>query len=692
MKGLLIAEKPDLMRKIKAVYDSHKSELNYTCDFCAQVGHLITLKTPKEIDEEKYGKWILSDFPIVYPYQYKVKPDTADVFSAIKKLYDSGKYDFIIHAGDPDQEGELLVRLVLDRIGNKLPVKRFWTNDLSDASILGALKNLKNDTDYNNLFNAAILRQHVDFQYGMNYSPVTSLKMNDLCRVGRVKAVIISIIVARENEIANYVETKTYKPMFLYKDLEFVYPEGLKSPDEAKKMLPMDNKAKVIDVKVENKNKKPEKLFKLSTLQMAAFKAMKLSADDTLATLQSLYEKRVVTYPRSDCEYISTETDIEQIKNKIIKNYPIVPDALTKTSAELLKDKSYCNDKAIAKEGHTAIIPTGESASLSGNEKTLYDIICKRFLGMWGANKVTKHTKVLAINEKNPNMVYEYTEKEDVIPGYEFIYDPHYEVVRGSGITFTKDMVLNPVQFSVKECTSTPPSRYNVASLLKFCDNPEGYEGEDGEKIKYTIGTPATRAKIIEECIQNGYIYNKNGVYSATQKAILLIKNFADISIFDVTESGKLEEILIKVRSGELDGKEGQDIFLKKMALGINQMKGITATPIKERGGMKIIGKCPKCGANVAVGKYGAFCVDKCGMFLTKAMGKDLSEKQVEDLLNGKKILVKNLSSVKDKSKKYDAYLKVKGVSSFTYKKQDGTMTTGYGYDFEMTFPKKKGE
>ncbi len=686
-KALLIAEKPDLMRKIKAVYDAHKSELNYHIDFVAQVGHLVCLMTPKEISEEKYGKWTLSEYPTIYPYQYKVKENTADVFSNIKKTYDAGNYDYIIHAGDPDQEGELLVRLVLNKIGNKKPVKRFWTNDLSENSILHALKNLKDDNEYNSLFNSAIVRQHTDYQFGMNFTAVATLMMNDLCKLGRVKGYIVYAIAKKEDEVKNYVETKTYKPAFSYQGLEFVNPEGKQTESEAKGLNPNTNKAIVTEVKVEKKTKKPDKLFKLSTLQMAAFKSLKMSDKKTLEVLQSLYEKRAVSYPRTDCEYISTETDVEKIKNKIIGSFAITPEVMTKSSADILKDKSYCNDKAIASEGHTAIIPTGESASMTEDEKALYELICRRFLAIFAENKVTLHTKVTATPE-NSSLPYEYTEKSDVTPGFEFIINPQYETVKPSGVSFTKDMVLTPIEFFVKECVSTPPTRYNVASLIKALDNPENYSDEDGEKIKYAIGTPATRANIINECIENGYIsVSGKGVYSATNKAMLVIQNYKDMPIFNPTESAKWEAFLIKIRNGELSAKDTQDELMKELTDAITKMKSLQVTPLKERaGGGKVLGKCPNCGHEIVSGKFGAYCSNKCGMLVSKAMGKPLTDKQVEDILAGKKVLMKGLKSAKGT---YDAYVTLAGTSPFNYQKQDGTYAKGIGFKFDMTFPKK---
>ena len=232
LKMLLIAEKPDLMRQIETVYNSHRSEIPYEITFVSQRGHLVTLKQPDEIDED-LKVWNWESLPI-HPekhggWQYKVIQEkktgkfltAQERFAQIKKEIHSGNYDGIINAGDPDQEGELLIRIVLRYAGNTLPVKRFWTNDLTEKAIVDALKNLKDDDKdpmLTNLLAAAYGRQHSDYRFGMNLSRAATLKMNRTISCGRVETPILAIVCRRENEIRNFVPSTSYGIKAEYKE------------------------------------------------------------------------------------------------------------------------------------------------------------------------------------------------------------------------------------------------------------------------------------------------------------------------------------------------------------------------------------------------------------------------------------------------------------------------------------------
>ena len=211
MKALLIAEKPSLKKTIEEVYNKHKSEIPYDIKFMEQRGHLLTLKTPDEIDED-LKKWEWESLPI-YPdelggWKYKVIQEkkvgsfltSKERFEAIKKELSSGSYDFVINAGDPDQEGELLIRIVLSALKNKLPIKRYWSNDTTEAKVLHALKNLMDDDKdpmLVNLLDAAYVRQHSDWLFGMNISRGASLQMNARAACGRVKTPIQAIVIGK---------------------------------------------------------------------------------------------------------------------------------------------------------------------------------------------------------------------------------------------------------------------------------------------------------------------------------------------------------------------------------------------------------------------------------------------------------------------------------------------------------------
>ena len=687
MKAILIAEKPSLMREIQGVYNKHRNELGgLEIDFLAQAGHLVGLKMPKEVDEEKYGKWSMDHMPEIYPYQYKVISGKHDLINKIKTAVKSGDYDFVIHAGDPDGEGELLVRLVLDYVGNKLPVKRFWSNDLTEGAILSALKNLRNDSELDTVYDAALVRQHADYQFGMNVTGIASLKMRDLCRLGRVKAPIIYMIVERELAIRNFVEKTTYKPIFTYQGCEFVADKVFDEKKDAEAFNPKTDRAQVTECKREKKSKKAPKLFKLSTLQTEAYKELKMSAAETLATLQLLYEAKVTSYPRTDCEYISSAVDIGTIGKSVVKEIGVDPSLLIRDPKEVLADKTYANDKAISTEGHTAVIPTGKrlSSSASDKEKKLYELICRRFLAMFAGEKVTLSTKVVAV-PNNCTQQYVFTESEDVDAGYELVLNPNYKMKKGKGVSFAQGTTISPIVFSVKEVVSKPPARYNEGSLIAALDMPEAFEGEDGKKIKFKIGTQATRANIIEECQKNGYFTKKSGVFYATPKSEAVIASFPNVALFNPEESGRWEEIFDNIRNGSVSAKEAEDSLIKAMIDISNEMKE-AATKVIPKGATEELGKCPKCGASISKGKFGAYCTGKCGMSIGKYMGKTLTDSQIKSLLAGKKTLIKGLTSKAGKS--YDAYITPESVEPFSYTKKDGSTASGFQWKFVTEFPK----
>ncbi len=660
MKAILIAEKPSLMREIQAAYKGHRAEIPMDIDFLAQAGHLVGLMTPEEIDK-KYSHWTARNFPISVPYRYKVLPKKEDLVQKIQNAVKSGEYDFVIHAGDPDGEGELLVRLVLSYVGNALPVKRFWSNDLTRGAIVNALKGLKDDAEYDPVYQAALVRQHADYQFGMNVTGTATLKLGDLYKLGRVKAPIIKMIVDREREIENFVQKSTWKRMFTYEDCEFVNGQEFQSREEALAQMPAADFAVVARQKDELKNHKAPRLYKLSTLQTDAHRRLGMSASQTLSVLQKLYEAKLVSYPRTSCEYISSAVDVKSISESVA-GYLQLDKALLVRSPQAVKgDPLYANNAAIASEGHTAIIPTGTlPQSLTEREEKLYQLIARRFLAIFGEMKQVRNLETAAFpggEEKAGEYVWK--ETLDVKPGFEIILDPKYKKKEGKGKAFREGEILRPVEFAEKECVSKPPVRYNDGSLIAALDKPEAFQDDEG-KVAYQIGTPATRASIIEECIKCEYFTkDRKGVFYPTEKAEYVVDALGDISLFQVTNSGRWESLLEQIRQGKADAGEVEEELLTECR---RVTADILGREVQKRAAQdEPLGKCPSCGGDVVTGRYGAYCKNKCGMYVSKAFGKKLTDSQVRDLLQGKKILVRGLKSKAGKT--YDAYLKPDGIT-----------------------------
>ena len=690
MKAILIAEKPSLMREIQAAYNENRKSIPMEIDFLAQAGHLVGLKMPEEIDEEKYGKWRLDNFPIDVPYVYKVIPGKTDLVSKIKNAVKSKEYDFVIHAGDPDGEGELLIRLVLDYVGNPLPVKRFWSNDLTHGAIANALRAMRDDSEYDSVYNAALVRQHADYQFGMNVTGTATLMTGELFKLGRVKAPIIKMIVDREREIRSFEVTSTWKQAFTFDGCEFVCDDEFKTKEACVAVFPDTDKAVVSSFKAENKSHAAPKLFKLSTLQTEAHKVLRMSVAGTLSTLQSLYEAKLVSYPRTDCEYISSAVDLDSIVRGVVPVIGVDKGSLVRSSAEVKKDRNYANDAAIAQEGHTAIIPTGlVPGSLTPPQAALYELVCRRFLSIFAAPKVVKNVTCVAYPDGDENLgKFVWKESYDVDPGYELVANPKYSPKAGTNKTFERDQELRPIEFSAKECVAKPPARYNEGSLIAALDKPEAFKDDNG-KVAYKIGTPATRAGIIEDCIRCGYFEkDKKGVYTPTPKAERIVDEIGDISLFQVTNSGRWESLLEQIRQGKANPMKVEEELLSECHAVVSDIKARNIAKGRSAFSAEVLGKCPSCGADVVVGKYGAYCKGKCGMIVSKAVGKALTKKEIASLLAGKKTLVKGIKSKSGKI--FDAYLTPKGIAEFSYVDKAGNPAVGKSFEFQMDFVNKK--
>lgn len=589
-KGLLIAEKPSLKNTIQEIYNAHYKELPFTLDFVAQSGHLIQQAPPDRYCEEWADYWDWSQLPM-FPqrlasgWKYDVIPAAKDTYKKIADKVKQGNYDFVVHAGDPDREGQYLVRLVLQRLKCKLPVKRFWSNDLTEKAVLNALKHLKDDDKDSflvNLTKAAYCRAQFDWLLGMNGSRAATLAMNSggqrlgTVRTGRVKTPLLKIIVNRELDIQNFKPVTTY-------GVESKYAEGFsgllvdnegtfafKTVDEAKAFIKkLSDTAKVESFERKITKHKSPAFFKLSTLQIAANKAYGFSADKTLELAQSLYEKhKVLTYPRTDCEYVSKELG-KAFKDLIraVKTLPELKEFagnVTDTAiAEVVGSSRYVNDKKLQESGHSALLPTGKAPdvdALTEDEHKLLLLVYKRFVAAFLPPAVIEETEVVTDNNGN---TFKSTGKVLKDKGYMVLYDkkPNNTVIPMLKIGQT----VRVASISPKEQTTSCPKRYTDGDLIQIMENPAKFLKDSSLKeiINSTkgIGTSATRANIIKELVKNGYIQKKKGkgkgegVY-ATPVGIAIIQNLGDRDVASVDLTAQWEERLALVEQGKMSSDE----------------------------------------------------------------------------------------------------------------------------------------
>lgn len=680
-KALLIAEKPSFRRQIEAAYKAHKSEIPYDISFAEQKGHLLTLKMPGDLDEI-LEKWKWDTLPInpeeYGGWKYKIIPEkkvgnfltSKEYYDKIKKELETGSYDFVIHAGDSDQEGELLVKIVLKALKNKLPVKRFWINNQTEEELVRALKDLKdddNDPAFVNLYHAAVGRQHSDWRVGINLSRAATLKTGIRVACGRVKTPMLAIVCKREKEIQEFTPKTVYGVEAIYNDgfsgqlfsEESVVDDDGKERTE-KSLFWFDTKeeaenvinklsypAKVVSYKKERKESLAPKLFKLSTAQMAAGK-MGYSSGRTLELIQGLYEKGLISYPRTDCEYISSNENFKELLNSAgtcpdLAKYVFSIDesAIGKVRAT----KKWVNDAALGKASHAALTPTTKKPNfddLSKEEQDIYTMICRQFVAIF-----------------LPPLVQDKVELITDITGESFksngstLVDAGYSAIFGSTFSDTEipkydegDDIWGE-SFKTTEKTSTCPKRYTDTTLIQACDSPSKYL-EDvslkslGKNLK--VGTEATRTPIITELInKDKYLKveksGKHNYLKPTETGMAIYEALKGRDITKVDMTGRWELRLEDIRDGKLSLAD----FEKEMMESVRDMvKDIETSDIKPLARAETIGDCPKCGGKLIAGPKGFYCNNykegcKVGAF-KMICDSPLKEKEFLSLIAGETI------------------------------------------------------
>ena len=702
-----------------------------------QRGHLLTLVLPDEMDPV-LKKWQWQTLPIEPEnhggWRYKVIEEkrsgrfqtAAERFDAIRKELDAGGYDFIINAGDPDQEGELLIRIVLAELNRTgIPVKRFWCNDTTEQEVLKALRSLRDD-DHDpmlvNLLSAAYARQHSDYRVGMNISRAASLKLNSRVACGRVKTPIMAIVCRREIEILNFVPSTVYGVKVLYREgfSGTLFEDGeeasknrslelkqetagdrgdlrreasernagrkrkasaedtadedrdeaqgtvyFETKEEAERLIAsLSGNAAVIRYESKKTQTQPPKLFKLATAQIAAGK-LGYSSAKTLEIIQALYEKGYVSYPRTDCEYISGNEDLYQLLKSAMCVPELEPHIKTITNGAIKKvrtSKKWVNDKQLKQAGHSALIPTGyrpDFNSLSKEQQDIYSLICRQFTAIFMPPLIQK--KTLLITEINGNR-FRSTGKTVVDEGYTKLF----------GTKFTDALIpthragdeLETEGFEPTEKTSSCPKRFTDADLIAVCEAPHRFLNEQRLKSlgrALRIGTPATRAAIIEELIsRDKYLQRKKEKRQEyivpTDEGMRIYEKLKDRKICQVDLTGEWEEKLEQIRNGELrlnSFEEEMRSEVRMMVEDIRRMslsedKSVTAGNNRSESISRrypIVGKCPECTGSILSGPKGFFCSNfrnGCGVGGYKTPeGTDIvvTDEEFERLLKGETVI-----------------------------------------------------
>ena len=701
---LVIAEKPSVAQSIAAVLgatqrkDGYLEGNDYLVSWC--VGHLVELAQPESY-EEAWKKWSYESLPIIpQEWQHEVKSDTKAQYQILKKLMHDDRVDAVVCATDAGREGELIFRLTYNMAGCRKPMKRLWISSMEESAIRDGFHNLRPGSDYDNLYHSALCRQEADWLVGINGTRLfTVLYGGKALKVGRVQTPTLAMLVDRESKIMNFKKEAYYMAHIMGNGLDAV-SEHISDKTEADRIAETceNGQALVTSVVKEEKWVAPPKLYDLTTLQRDANRLFGFTAKQTLEYTQSLYEKKLVTYPRTDSQYLSDDMEgtaknvIEAIFNSLLfeQNIMFNPDI-----------KRILNSKKVT--DHHAIIPTMEIIkqdlkAIPESEMKILSLCANRLLCVTGEKHIYNSTKaVITCN----NTVFKVSGKEVWKNGwkeFEDFFKNSYKTTEDKSDTegekklpeLCEGMTIAVEQAKVSEHFTRPPKHYTEDSLLSAMERA-GAEDMGDEVERKGLGTPATRADIIEKLVKDGFVKREKKQMIPTEDGMKLITILPD-----VVKSPKLtadwENELTLVSKGEvaaeqfMSGIETMVSDLVKTYHSVSdEYKAMFGTG---KGGQEVLGKCPKCGADVVKGKFGAYCTGKCGMNVGKALGVTLSDSQVKSLLQRKKILVKGL---KGKKGSYDAYLIPESIEKFSYTK-DGKEIKGFQYKFKMEFPQKAGK
>ena len=553
---LIIAEKPSVAMSIakligaKNKKDGYYEGNDYRVSWC--VGHLVQMANPDSYDE-KYKKWRIEDLPIIpKEYKYEIVNTTKKQFNILKKLMNSKEVDTIINACDAGREGEAIFRLVYMKANCKKKIERLWISSMEDSAIKEGFNNLKDGKYYDNLFDSAKARAIADWLVGMNMSRLYSCLYDENYSIGRVQTPTLAMIVDRDFEIENFKKEKYYT-VEIELDKFMLSTNRIDNRVIAEQLINLiGNTIKITDLVKKEKITKPDLPFDLTTLQRECNKYFGYSAKQTLDYAQSLYEKKYITYPRTDSRYLTEDMIVSTINNILGKN-----------DFDTERIKIVFNSKKVS--DHHAIIPTVSSLSkdisyLPEGEAKVYRLILNKLNASVGYPLVENTTKIVAIFDS-----FEFTNTGKVIKDEGFTkYLKEYTSKKSEDTIFPNVNIGDELEIkekNIKEKYTTPPKHFTEDSLLKAMEIAGNDALEKGIEVERRgIGTPATRAGIIENLIYKGYIKRDERNLISTRKGLNLVS-----IVIDEFKSPKTTAEWEMRLSEIANGKEDKEIFLKEI-------------------------------------------------------------------------------------------------------------------------------
>ena len=615
---LVIAEKPSVAQSIAAVLGAKQrnsgylSGNGYMVSWC--FGHLAELSDASAYNAD-YAKWNMKDLPIIPEhFRFTIAPDKREKFDVLRELMRSEDTTEVINACDAGREGELIFRTAYCLAGCTKPIKRLWISSMEDAAIREGFQNLRPGRDYDGLHQSALCRARADWLVGINATRYFSLLYGRTLNIGRVMSPTLALLVQREAEISAFVPEPFYTVQL---DCSFTAAmERMKDRKEADAVLiACDNKAVVQMVERREKTEKAPALYDLTTLQRDANRTLGYTAQQTLDYLQALYEKKLCTYPRTDSQYLTDDMAIG------VPAYVAAAAAVLNMDAPAaIHADQVCNSKKVS--DHHAIIPTVSAGradldALPLGEREILKLAARSLLrAVSEAHRYAETTVTLDCGGHS----FTAKGKTVLIPGWK-TFEPEQREKENTLPELTEGQTVPVTTATVKEGQTTPPKHYTEDTILSSMETAGAKDmPEDAERKG--IGTPATRAAILEKLVSSGFVKRRK-----SKKITNLIPSDIGTALITVLPeslqspllTAEWEHRLKEIERGELapeDFMEGIAAMLRELIQTYKAVPGTEALFPPDR---EIIGKCPRCGKNVTESKKGFFCEDRgCGFALWK--------------------------------------------------------------------------
>ena len=668
---LVIAEKPSVARSIAAVIGATEKQNGYwqgggyLVSWC--IGHLVSFAEAGQYDE-KYCKWKYEDLPILpQPWQFVVPDEKKQQFEVLRALLNRPDVDSVTAATDAGREGELIFRLVYQMADCTKPVKRLWISSMEDAAIREGFANLRPDSDYDALYQSAFCRAKADWLVGINATRLFSVLYHKTLTVGRVQTPTLKMLVDRDAKILRFQKEKYYTVGIQSGSLK-AGSGRIASMDEADTLRKACAGASAIcfSVKREKKTEQPPKLYDLTTLQREANRLFGFTAKQTLDYVQQLYEKKLLTYPRTDSQYLTEDMGqtAQHLVSDLLELLPFAQELdLTPEVGRILNSKKVSD--------HHAILPTAEFVKqgftgLAESECKLMNLVCSKLLCAVAAPH--KYETVTAVFSCAGN---EFTAKGKtvLVPGWKEIDQRFRSTMKADGEEETEALNTLPelaegqsfrVTSTVSEHFTSPPKAYTEDTLLSAMERA-GAEDMPEEAERKGLGTPATRAAILEKLVQMGFVQRKGKQLVPTKDGINLAVVLPE-SLTSPVLTAEWENRLTEIAKGNADADE----FMAEIEAQVRQLVKTYSCISADKQSLfqserVIIGKCPRCGENVYEGKKNFYCGNRGCQFVMwkndrffEQRKKAFTPKIAAALLKNGKAKVKGLYSEKT-GKTYDA-------------------------------------